>query len=204
MMDKAQVNVVFGHAGQLRRTDPDYYAAMVMNYVLGGGAGLESRLGERLRENMGLVYFVYSGFDASLGDGPWMGGFGANPANVDKAIAAVDEEIRRYIREGPTKKEFVEAIDYITGSFPIRLETNDGVASILLAAETYGLGMDYIQKYSSIYRAVTMDQVRAAAKKYLHPDSISFAIAGPYKKRDRRTERAAFLSSFEREGSYLC
>lgn len=181
MMDKSEVDVIFGHAGQLARTDPDYYAANVMNHIL-GASSLESRLGKRLREDMGLVYFVYSRFDASLGDGPWAVSFGTNPANVDKAIAAADEVIRRYIEQGPTKKELDQAIDYIVGVFPIRLETNDGVANVLLAAEFYGLGLDYVRRYSAIYRSVTMEQVRSAARKYLHPDRRALVIAGPYKQ----------------------
>lgn len=182
IMDKSQVSVIFGHAGQLRRSDPDFYAVNVMNNILGGGAGLNSRLGDKIRDEMGLVYYVYSIFDAGLSDGPFIGGFGTNPSNVDKALSAVDGVIRDFIKNGPTKTEFDEAIDYITGSFPIRLETNDGVAGILSAAEFYGLGMDYIQRYSSIYRSVTMDQVKKSAEKYLHPDNTTTVIAGPYKK----------------------
>lgn len=181
MPDKAQVNVICGHAGQLKRTDPDYYAATVMNEVLGGGGGLDSKLGLRIREHMGLVYSVWSSFDAGMGDGPWVAGFGANPANVDKALAAMDDVLRSYIKTGPTKKEFKDAVDYLIGVFPIRLETNDGVAGILAAEEFYGLGMDYIQKHTAIYEAVTMDQVREATKKYLHPDKQAVVIVGDYK-----------------------
>jgi zinc protease len=183
MMDKSQVNVVFGTSSQLTRKNPDYYAANVMNYILGGGGGLESRLGTRIRGRMGLVYFVYTGFDASIGAGPWMGSFGTNPANVDKAISSANQVISDYIKTGPTKKEFGEAIDYIVGVFPIRLETNDGVANVLLSSEFYGLGLDYIQRYPKIYRSVTLDQVRQAARKYLHPDDLTVVIAGPYNKK---------------------
>ncbi|MBI2842044.1 MAG: insulinase family protein [Armatimonadetes bacterium] len=181
VMDKSQADVFFGHAGQLSRDDPDFYTVNVMNYVLGGGGALDSRLGSRIRDDMGLVYSVYSWFEATLGEGPWYAAFGANPENVDKAVAATDEEIRRYINSGPTEEEFKGAIDYIVGVFPIRLERNDGVASVLLSAEFYGLGMDYIQEYPKLYRAVTINQVRAAAKKYLHPDRRTLVIAGPYK-----------------------
>jgi zinc protease len=181
MSDKAQVNVMCGHAGQLRRTDPDYYAATVMNEVLGGGGGLDSKLGLRIREHMGLVYSVWSTFDAGIGDGPWISGFGSNPANVDKALKAMDEVVRDYIKNGPTQKEFKDAVDYLIGVFPIRLETNDGVAGILAAEEFYDLGMDYIQRHTAIYEAITMDQVREAAKKYLHPDKRTLVIVGDYK-----------------------
>ncbi len=182
MPDKRQVDVFYGHAGQLRRSDPDFYAAVVANHILGGGGGLDSKLGKHIRDDLGLVYSIGSGFDAGLGDGPWYMGFGTNPENVDKASAAADKVIRDFIKDGPTEQEFEETIDYITGSFPIRLETNDGVAGILSAAEFYGLGMDYIQKYTSYYRAVTIDQVREAAENHFHPDKATVVIAGPYKK----------------------
>ncbi len=181
MSDKSQVNVVFGQPGLLKRSDPDYYASVVMNYILGGG-GLESRLGKTVRDQLGLVYSIYSYFDASLGEGPWTGGFGTNPNNTDKAVAATKKVIESYYKTGPSQAEVTQAIDYIVGSFPVRMETNDGVANVLQAAEFYGLGMDYIQRFASNYRSVTLDQVRSASKKHLHPDSITTVIAGRYKK----------------------
>ncbi|MEN6520134.1 MAG: pitrilysin family protein [Armatimonadota bacterium] len=184
LMDKSQVNVYFGHAGNLKRSDPDFYAATVMNNIL--GAGMNGRLSQKVRDEMGLVYSIYSLFYVGLNDGPYFGGFGTNPKNVDKALTAMDEVIRNYIKNGPTKQEFEDSIEYTIGSFPLRLETNDGVAGILGAAEFYGLGMDYIQKYPSYYRAVTIDQVRQAAKKHLHPDSLNVSIAGPYKENSQK------------------
>jgi zinc protease len=182
--DKSEVDVIYGFAGKLKRSDPDFYASNVMNNILGGGGGLDSRLGIRIREQLGLVYSVWSGFDSGLGDGPWLASFGTNPGNADKAVNAMDQVIRQYAKYGPTKKEFDEAIDYITGVFPIRLETNDGVANILSSAEFYGLGMDYIQKYPSFYRSVTIDQVKKAAQKHLNPDVRTLVIVGPYKEKN--------------------
>ncbi|MDO8588920.1 MAG: pitrilysin family protein [Armatimonadota bacterium] len=181
MMDKSEVNIVFGHAGALARNNPDFYAANVMNQILGGGGALSSRLGRSIRENMGLVYDVYSTFEPTLGEGPWYVALGANPANADKAIAAMKAEITRMRGKGATQAEAREAIEFITGFFPIRLETNSGVAQTLLNAEFYGLGMNYIRDYAKLYRAVTLRQVNAAAKKYLHPDRATLVIAGPYK-----------------------
>ncbi|MEN6372063.1 MAG: pitrilysin family protein [Armatimonadota bacterium] len=184
LMDKSQVNVYFGHAGNLKRSDPDFYATTVMNNIL--GAGMNGRLSQKVRDEMGLVYSIYSLFDVGLNDGTFFGGFGTNPKNVDKALTAMDEVIRNYIKNGPTQQEFKDSIECTVGSFPLRLETNDGVAGILNAAEFYGLGMDYIQKYPSYYRTVTIDQVRQAAKKHLHPDSMSVSIAGPYKENNQK------------------
>lgn len=180
--DKSQVDVVLGYAGGLKRTDPDFYAATIMNYILGGGGALGSRMGDVIRDQMGLVYTVYSGFDSLLGAGPWYAYLGTNPENVDKAVTTLLDQMKLMRDKGATKEEVQEALDYITGSFPARrLETNSAIADTLHAAEFYGLGMDYLQKYQSLYRAVTLEQVNAAAKKYLHPEKYTLVEAGTIK-----------------------
>lgn len=180
MADKSEVSIIFGHAGMLARKNPEFYAANVMNQVLGGGGALSSRLGRSIREDMGLVYDVYSMFEPTLGEGPWYVALGTNPANADKAISAMKAEIARICDKGATDAEMKEAMEFIVGFFPIRLETNSGVAQTLLNAEFYGLGVNYIRDYAKLYKAVTLQQVNAAAKKYLHPDRGTLVIAGPY------------------------
>ncbi|MCE5324736.1 insulinase family protein [bacterium] len=178
MADKSEVNVIYGYALGVKRSDPDYYALRVMNQVLGGGGALGSILGTAMREKRGLVYNVYSTFDASLGAGPWYVTLGTNPKNVDQAIDVLKAEMDKMKENGVSKDKFIQARDFIIGIFPIALETNEGVARVLLNAEFYGLGMDYLQNYSKIYGSVTLDQVNAAAKKYLHPDNGTLVIAG--------------------------
>jgi zinc protease len=82
--------------------------------------------------------------------------------------------------EGPTASELEEAKSYLTGVFPVRLESNAGVAAQLLGAEIYGLGMDYIARYASIIAGVSLADVRVAAKRYLRPDAYALVIAGSY------------------------
>ena len=181
MMDKSQVGMFLGYAGGLKRSDPDFYAATVMNYVLGGGP-FSSRLGKVIRDQMGLVYTVYSTFDLGLGAGPWYAYLGTNPKNADKAVSTVIQKTKEMRDKGANKQEVQQAIDFLTGSFPARrLVDNQSIANTLYGAELYGMGMDYIQKYSSLYRAVTLEKVNAMAKKYLHPEAYTLVIAGPYK-----------------------
>ena len=182
MMDKSEVSIVFGHAGMLARRSPDYYAANVMNQILGGAGALSSRLGKSIRDNLGLVYDIYSTFNATLGEGAWYATLGTNPKNADKALAEMTALISRMRDKGAAQDEVNEAVEFITGFFPIRLETNGGVANVLLNAEFYGLGMNYIQDFGKIYRSVTLQQVNASAKKYLHPDRATLVIAGPYQE----------------------
>jgi zinc protease len=104
---------------------------------------------------------------------------GTNPVNAEKAVQSLITEINRVRDEGVTQREVDETVAYLTGRFPQRLETNSGMAEVLWVAEFYNLGHDYIDRYSDYYRAVTVAQVNAAAKKHLHPDRATLVIAGP-------------------------
>jgi len=180
MADKSEVSVVFGHALGVRRSDPDFYAVRIMNQILGGAGALASLLGEDIRERQGLAYDVYSTFDATLGAGPWYAALGTNPKNANKAIESLKRDIQEFKTKGATKRQYEQAKEFIIGVFPIALETNAGIARVLLSAEFYGLGMDYLANYAKIYRSVTLEQVNAAAKKYLRPETATLVIAGPY------------------------
>lgn len=185
MEDKSQVEIMLGYSSGLKRSDPDYYAAAVMNYVLGGGGALGSRLGEKIRDEMGFVYNIYSTFDAGNGEGPWYVYLGTNPDNADKAVDEVISQMKFMSEKGVTQEELNRAINYIAGSFPVRNEKNSSIARTLHYAEFYGLGINYFRDYQSIYRAVTLDQANQAAKKYLYPDSYTLIIAGPYSESDQ-------------------
>jgi zinc protease len=176
--DRSQSAINWGHAGGLRRSDADFYATQVLNLILGGGV-LTSRLGTAIRDDQGLAYSVYSYFDANLYPGPFRTVLGTNPANARKAIAALEAEVARIRRDGVTPREVEEAVAYLTGRFPLRLETNGGVAEILWAMEFYSLGADYMDRYAGYYRSVTAPQVNQAARAHLHPDRAAVVVAGP-------------------------
>ncbi len=177
--DKSQTTILWGHAGNLRRSDPDFYAAQVMNLVLGGAGALNSRLGTVIRDELGLAYNVYSFFDSSLYPGPFQILLGTNPTNARRAVDAMRTEVRRMRDHGITGRERDEAVAYLTGRFPLRLETNAGMADILWAMEFFNLGADYIDRYGDYYRAVTVAQANAAARAHLAPDRATLVIAGP-------------------------
>ncbi|MFQ6096560.1 MAG: M16 family metallopeptidase [Armatimonadota bacterium] len=182
MMDKSQVDIIWGYWGGIKRTDPDFYRATVMSFILGGGA-LTSRLGARVRDEMGLAYAIWCYFRTYQGRADFRVELGTNPKNVDKALQAAVAEIRRMRDEGATQEELQEALDYLCGSYPVRLETNAAVASELRLIEYYNLGLDYINRRNDIYRSVTLADVNEAAKKYLHPDDYVLVIAGPYEEK---------------------
>jgi zinc protease len=178
MKGKSQVDVVVALPG-ISRTDPDYYAAMITNFVLGGGS-LSSRLMDNLRDKQGLVYGVYANMNAGIGAGPIQIRAGTNPRNADHTAEEILNQVSLIHANGPSEAELDEAVSYLTGVFPVRLETNAGIASQILGAELYGLGLDYIPRYPSIIRGVSLEDARAAARKYLRPDVHALAIAGSY------------------------
>lgn len=182
MMNKSQADVAYGFT-TIRRSDPTYYACALMNNILGQYA-MGGRLGDSIRERQGMAYYVSSAFDASLVEGPLMIRAGVAPANVDRAIASIDEELARIRRDGVTARELTESRQYLIGSMPRALETNAGIANFLQSAEFFQLGLDYDVQLRSHLSAVTLDEVHAAAQQLLDPDRAAVVIAGPYQDPD--------------------
>lgn len=177
MAGKLQSDLILAVHG-LKRSDDDYYPALLANMIL-GRIGMGGRLGDNVREEQGLAYGVYSSFDADLGAGPWAAAAGINPANVERALAAILHEIAQFKAEGPTDEELSDARAYLTGSLVLALETNDGIAGTLLGIERYGLGFDYIDRYPDIINSVSREAIIAVASKYLSTDNYVLAVAGP-------------------------
>ena len=177
MPGKVQSDIVIGCLA-ISRSDPDYYAVQVANNIL-GRFGLMGRLGEIVREKQGLAYYSYSVLDTDLGVGPWMAMAGVNPVNVNLAVDSILHEFERLGNEPVDAEELSDSQANMTGSLPLRLETNDGVASILLSMEWYNLGLDYIHTYADRINAVTIEDVQRVAKTYLRQDAYTLVVAGP-------------------------
>jgi len=174
---KAQADIMIGTSGP-RRTAPEYFATSLGNSVL-GQFGMSGRIGDVVRERSGLAYYAYSSLSAGVGPGAWDISAGVNPANVEKTIDLIRKEIKRFVRNGVTEEELQDSKDNFIGRLPLSLESNAGVANALLNIERYQLGLDYYRQYPDRIRAVTRDQVNAAARQYLHPDKLAIATAGP-------------------------
>ena len=114
-----------------------------------------------------------------MGAGPWVAIAGVNPANVEQAIDGILEEVRRLRDEPVPANELADSQSYLTGSMPLRLETNEGVARTLLHMERHELGLDYLQRYSDLVKAVTVADIQAVARRYLDLEVSALAIAGP-------------------------
>ncbi len=174
---KSQSDISAGHPA-LPRTHPDYYALDVANFIL-GRFGLSGRLGQRIREEQGLAYSTSSSLDGGMGPGMWAARAGVNPVNVDRAIESIITEVQRLQAEPVTEEELLNAKDFLTGSLPLALESHDGVARSALDIELYDLGLDYLDRYPAIIRALTREELHEAAKRHLHPERLAITVAGP-------------------------
>jgi zinc protease len=183
MPGKAQSDIAYGFTS-VRRLDPRYYAYWLLNNIL-GEFGLGGRLADNIRERQGMAYYAFSSLDATVGEGPLVVRAGVDPSNVERTIEAIDTEVSGLGQDGPTVAELEASQDAVIGSIPRMLETNEGIADFLQTAEFFGLGLDYDRRLPELLRAVTIDDVRHAAREILRVDRAAVAIAGPHPAGER-------------------
>lgn len=180
MMSKTQADIAYGFT-TIVRSDPRYYACTLMNNAL-GQYGIGGRLGDSIRERQGMAYYVFSSFDANVIEGPLIVRAGVGPANVERAIGSIDEEVRRLASDGLAPAELEDCKQYLIGSMPRLLETNTAIASFLQTAEFFGLGLDHDLRLPGLLGSVTLEDVNAAARDLLDINRASVAVAGPYQR----------------------
>ena len=165
-----QANIILGHLG-IKRRDPDFVKVYVMNQILGGG-GLTSRLFQRIREELGLSYSVYSSYQPTYWRGAFRVVLQTKNERARQAIEEVKKVLIEYRSEGPSKEELEDAKRYLTGSFPLKLDTNQKIADYMAFAAFHGLGTHYFVEFSQAIQRVTLEEVREAARKYIHPERL--------------------------------
>jgi zinc protease len=171
-----QSQVMFGESG-LKRSDPDFYAAYVANHILGGG-GFTARLTEEVREKRGLAYSVYS-YLYPLDRAPlWLGGAGTDSTRVAETVGLIRKEVARMASGEVSQAELDDAKTYLTGSFPLRLTGNDPIASMLVSMQIDDLGIDYLDRRNDYVEAVTLEDLRRAARRLYHPDRLLLVVVG--------------------------
>ncbi len=174
---KFQSDLVIGASGP-KRLDPEYIPASLGNSIL-GQFGMMGRIGEVVRERAGLAYYAYSSLNAGIGPGSWDVAAGVNPGNVEKAAGLIQKEIARFVKKGVTADELADSQANFIGRLPLSLESNAGVANALLNIERHNLGLDYYRRYPNMVKVVTPEQVVEVSRKFLHPDKLAVAVAGP-------------------------
>jgi zinc protease len=182
LKDKANTSIVIGHPSALLRSAADFMAARLANQALGGNS-LASRLGKAVRIKAGYTYGIYSAFeDPSFGHAPFAIELSVNPQNVDKALALIDEIVEECLKNGITDQELADEAGFASGSFLVQLRRADAIASTLASFEFLGMGADAIDNFAAQAKACTKDEVNAALRKYIRPESFVTVVAGTPKK----------------------
>ena len=172
----SQSHILMGAPG-ISRTDPDYFALYVGNYVLGGG-GFASRLMDEVREKRGMAYSVYSYFMPMQQPGEFQIGLQTKKEQADEALGMVRATVRRFTQEGPSEKELQAAKDNIVGGFPLRLDSNRKILDYLLLIGFYGLPLTYLDDFTGNVDKVTGAEVRDAFQRRVNPDAFATVIVG--------------------------
>jgi len=174
---KSQADIVMGTLGP-KRNVPEYLAVSLGNNIL-GQFGMMGRIGEVVREKAGLAYYASTSVNAWIEGGSWEVSAGVNPANIERAINLIIEELRRFKDEPVLQSELEDSKANYIGRLPLALESNAGVANALLNLERFNLGLDYYQRYPQLVNEVTVEQVLQVAQRYLDPEKLVIASAGP-------------------------
>lgn len=174
--DIPQSVVMFGHAG-VKRDDPDFFAAFVMNHILGGG-GFGSRLTTEVREKRGLAYSVDTNLVTLDHTGLIMGYVATQNERAADTLAILRQEWARLAAEAPTEKEIEDAKLYLTGSYALRFSSSQRIADILVAIQIQGFPADYFANRNSYIEAVTAEDVRRVARRLLDPDKLIVVVVG--------------------------
>jgi zinc protease len=173
--DAPQSELRIGHVG-LPRAHPDYFAALVMNMLLGGL--FSSRINLNLREAHGYTYAAFSSFDWRRQAGPFVVASAVRSDVTAPAAREVMMEIDRMRAEKVSGEELSLATSYLAGVFPIRYETTAAIARALAAMVVYGLPTDYFDTYRDRVQAVSTSDVLRAAREFLHPEELQLVAVG--------------------------
>jgi zinc protease len=167
---------MFGFAGPMR-LDPDFIPTFVANYILGGG-GFSSRLMDEVRDKRGLTYGISTYLADYKSSALIVGSVQSDKARIMTALDVTKSELARFAKDGATAKELADAKTYLTGSYPLGLDSNVKIARTLNAYQRQGLTPDYVEKRNGLIQAVTLQQVNAMAKKWYDPAKLVIVIAG--------------------------
>lgn len=174
--DTPQSVAVFGHQG-IERHHPDFFAAYVLNEVLGGG-GFGSRLMEEVREKRGLTYGVYSYLMSLDQANMVMGRVASANDRIAEAIQVIGDEWAKAATEGVTQEELDAVKTYLTGAYPLRFDGNAPIANIMVGMQMEELGIDYIATRNDKVNAVTLDDIKRVAARILDPAALHFVVVG--------------------------
>ena len=175
-MPTPQSVAIFGHAG-IDRNHPDFFAAFILNTIL-GGQGIESRLTAEVREKRGLTYGISTVLISKDQANVMLGQVASANDRINAAIEVIRDEWRKLARDGVTAAELQAAQTYLTGAYPLRFDGNSQISRILVGMQRIGLGLDYINTRNAKINAVTLSEINRVAAQLLKPEALNFVVAG--------------------------
>ena len=175
-LEVPQTVIQFGGPG-LKRKDPDFMAAYIVNHILGGGA-FTSRLYDEIREKRGLAYSVHTSLAPLDHAGVFVGGTATQNARAAESLELIEREVRRMGEQGPSHEELTAAKSFLTGSYALRFDTSSKIASQLVQIQLDELGIDYIDRRNRLIEAVTLDDARRIAKRLFGDGKLLSVVVG--------------------------
>ena len=174
--ESAQAHVLIGQPG-ITRADPDFFAMLVGNYILGGG-GFVSQLTTEVREKRGLSYSVYSTFNPGLHAGAFTMSLQTRPDQAAQAVAVTREVLKKFVTQGPTEAELQAAKDNLIGGFALRIDTNRKLLDNVANIAANNLPLNYLDTWTSRVDKITVADVKAAFARHLQPDRMVTVVVG--------------------------
>ncbi|MBN7784752.1 insulinase family protein [Ponticoccus gilvus] len=174
--DTPQSVAVFGHKG-MKRDDPDFFAAYLLNTIFGGG-GFEARLMNEVREKRGLTYGIYSYLAPKDHAELFVGRVASANDRIAEAIDVIRDEWRKVVEEGVTPEELERAKTYQTGAYPLRFDGNGPIAKILVGMQMDDLTPEYIETRNAKIEAVTLEDIQRVAQELMKPEALHFTVVG--------------------------
>ncbi len=174
--DVPQSVAIFGHEG-IARDDPDFFAAYVLNEILGGG-GFEARLMEEVREKRGLTYGVYSYLVPKDHAALYLGRVSSANDRIAEAIKVIRDEWTKMAENGVTEEELATAKTYLTGAYPLRFDGNGPIANILVGMQMDDLPVDYVNTRNDKINEITLEDIKRVAARVLRPEALHFVVVG--------------------------
>lgn len=175
-LDVPQSVAIFGLPG-LARKDPDFIPAFVLNHILGGG-GFSSKLMEEVREKRGLAYSVYSYLNPLDRSAVMQGSVATKNEAIAESLSVIRTELEKIANDGPSAEDLKGAQDYLTGSYALRFDSNSKIATQLLGIQVEELGKEYVDTRNAQIEAVTLEDIKRAASRFLDPDNLITVIVG--------------------------
>jgi zinc protease len=174
--ESAQAQVLIGQPGY-KRDDPDFFALLVGNQILGGG-GFTSRLTNEVREKRGLTYSIYSGFSPGRHAGSFTLGLQTRPDQAVQAVQVAKEVLAKFVTEGPTETELQAAKNNLIGGFALRIDSNRKLVDFVSNIAWNKLPLTYMDTWTQQIDKISTTQIKAAFQRKLQPERMVTVVLG--------------------------